>query len=143
MRAGFLTEYVKFKPEDLYQLGWWESHNWRFWNWGRVYYMYSPKEPTAYQWGNIWIPLRPGEYDGATWAIDRVPENDNPPAWLTHDNVCNHPYGFDSSGNRVEMTAEMAAQMLYDCLKENGHPKTAPVWKWATYRFGCRRARKV
>ena len=71
--------------------------------------------------------------DGATGAIDIWTE-----AWWVHDELC-------SSGqwqDQTPVTAIQAANVLSDILKAEGHWLRCHYWKWATFFFGCNKAKE-
>ena len=71
--------------------------------------------------------------DGASGAIDI--ESDS---WWVHDQLCAD--GRWNSGKRV--SAWQAATVLRDILKAEGRWARAFYWRWSTFVFGCKLARK-
>lgn len=81
--------------------------------------------------GNITIPEQ-SISDGATLAPDLISL-----AWFVHDRICDYPY-FDD-GRRIN--AWQAATILHDVLKSEKRYILAVVARFATFFFGCKKAR--
>ncbi|RLD66076.1 MAG: hypothetical protein DRI98_13980 [Bacteroidetes bacterium] len=79
------------------------------------------------------IIAKPGIYDGATGASDILSES-----WVIHDQICRDPFFTDNT----EITAWMASTILSDILKEEGRWFRCYTWRWATFFFGCKKARE-
>lgn len=74
--------------------------------------------------------------DGASGAIDIVSS-----AWWIHDEICaREPVPAWDSGKLI--SAWEAAMVLRDILKAEGRWARAFYWRWFTFAFGCKAARK-
>jgi len=71
--------------------------------------------------------------DGATGAFDIWSE-----AWWVHDKLCDTGTWDDGT----PITNWQASSVLADILKSEGRWFRAKYWFWATYLFGCKKARE-
>lgn len=76
--------------------------------------------------------------DGATGALDVCPR-----AFFVHDRICNFPEFSDEflSPKARKITAWIAANILSDILKAEGYGLRSRTWFWATFFFGCDKAK--
>jgi hypothetical protein len=70
--------------------------------------------------------------DGATGAIDI-----HTCGWWVHDAICDSPFWDDDE----PISAWQAAMVLRDCLKTDGYKVRSFYWHFATFLFGCHKAR--
>lgn len=70
--------------------------------------------------------------DGATGALDI-----NSCAWWIHDRICDHPFWDDGT----PIPAWTAAMVLSDELFLDNYKIRSIGWFWATFFFGCHKAR--
>jgi len=95
------------------------------------YYLFDRVPYRSKRYGK-WVIAQEGVYDGATGAID-IPSK----SWVIHDQVCNDPFFEDGT----PISAWMASNIISDILEEEGRWWRNGWWKYATFFFGCKKAR--